>query len=1440
MNAKTLALIATMFAIVAVAIVAVPTDNVDADDTLWMNEPTTVEIGDNTYVVIDFNTPVSSIENVVITGEAGPQQFAAPSLDEGNQSLSLTYHGVLGDNYTIVVSATIDNVPHTAEWPMAATENSIVTINSTNADVTVTGEGVVENADGTYTVPTGNDITLAIAPTIQDIGSVTVNGNAVEPVDEAYTYTTTVSGNITFNVVVTEAVAEEYTVTVNAGENGQATASPESGVAGTPITVNVTPAENYEIDTFTVNGAVVTIENNTYTFELTADTVIDVTFKPVEAPVQQVEVQIDTVENATITVMNGDVQVNDGDLVDVGTTLDVTVVAADGYQVVGQTSYTVEVTVGMSPITATVEPVQTDDPDRPFPNVITLSDGAVIDADSYINAGPSQEVVIAGDVTIIAGGWMNIDGKLTIQEGASLTIENGGWVDVGSTGVVDVQGDLVAEAGSARTTFAYGGIEMTVAGSVTLEGANSFTSTGTGIEISGTFEVGDEASAQFNDATIAQGGELIVYGVVTGAVTNAGTVTVDSQGFEDGTVISMTVNMEADATVDVINVYGTVIVTDAELVFDATRAITDVPAKYDNTVTLTNIAGVTVTETLSIAQDRNDRNTYIGTNTMYVSGNMTYAIDYRAENAAGSVAVAGGNVEMAEDSVLAEGVTLAVNGALKVSADLDATSEAGQVTVNNGGELTVTGKVTTYGGSNGGIVNNGVINAARYATTNPSTTVYTTLEIALDDAATDITLLGKNTVEADATIPVGTTVTMSDGSTLKVAEDATLTVAADDRRSARLTTGNTTDTITVDGTLIVQDMAKSRVVETAILSDTSKEVGDSMTFTNVYNALADAAEGEVVEITRGNGVTVIPVELDADVIVGVGVTLYVPAGQQVDVLNGVTVTVDGTIYAVGAYNLADEVPEDDTTTEIEYKAAGATVVNGMFLYTNGDDYTGAVEHSGQIVGAYFEYSYVFQNSRAETVDAIAPLASVPAIADDVMSETVTLYGTQTLGAIDFSAYDGEGALAGIVIASNVTFDDINLGNVYLTTQGRVSVTGTVTLANGTVELSNVYGFDLRNNVNEVEETTTSVISGDIHAYDNPQTENVKETGSVSFGGEVTSSISVFGDSVVTEGEEQCVSMTVPEGATVSFQTGTYYAPVTVEGSAVITGGTVVFHDLSVTGTVSSEERNVAQAIRLYVGVTSEDYAMAGTGSVSGVRLAAGTGSVAYVSPNATVGTEITEDAQTTAYYVEDELYVTAYANSPNQVDVNIDFTVENAYFMGWQYENTQGRLVDVPATGAYVGGDYDQVYASIDYAIYDVYVTADAGIGTVAIDGIVLPAYGNQFYIEGLTAGQHTISYTLKSGYEGDATLTVNGEQVSGMTFTLAGNPGDDATDADHQVQVTLSLSGSTPVTPGSGDITVNVPSQDDGMGLTDYLLIILVILIIVMAIIVALRLMRS
>ena len=1345
--------------------------------------------GEYSVSIIDRSTG-NVLENDAINANGNLKQFAC-QIDQ--------HYDV--EAITIMVNINGENV----QWPATASTEYTVTF-------------MVDGAEYTTTETVGGIITVPAAPVKE--GYTFLYWSATENGTE-YDMTAPITGPVTLYAVF-EAGITEYTVTfVIEGTEFYVTVE-----AGQIVPGNQVPAVPDNFDHWS------TTENGTEAYDPTSTPVNgDITLYAVMTNLDP--------QTYTITWVNYD-----------GTTLATTQVAegempeytgatpvreADSEYTYTFAGWEPEVVAATDDATYTATYDETpvgsdaDDPDRTFTSVITLGDNVEINDQSGINASAYQEVLITGDVTVIDGGFLYIDGKLTIAEGASLTLMSGADVQIYDGGVVDVQGDLTVEgakAGGALNSFTYAGARMTVSGNVYLEGAHSFLSNGTGIQISGLFEVGDEATAQLEGATVAQGGQLVVYGVASGAVSNNGTITIDTEGLQDRTGVSLDITMAGpDATVDGINVYGTVTVTDAGMEFTQGRDTYTVV--NSNTVTLTGVSGAIVTESLVITED--EQGNPVGTNTMYVSGNVVYAVDFNAENTSGTIAVAGQKVEIAADTVLGAGITLNVDGKLTVSANLtatetipvSATETRGQILVND--EITVTGKVTTV---NSGFVvgQNGIVNAALYKTTSPVSSVYTTLETALTDGATNIDLLGKNAVVADATIPVGTTVTMAADSTLTINEEATLTVAADDRRSGRFTTVGT-DTVDVKGTLIVEDFAKSRVSDASILSDTYKDVDGAYTYTNVYSALENAADGEVVEITRSNAGALIPVVLDRDVTIAAGVTLYVPAGQQVTVGNDVTVTVTGTVYAAGGYTMAGPVTDADGNVE---QQAGATVVNGMMVYTNGSDDV----YKSKIVGAYFGYVYTF-DGRDTPVEAIAPLESVPGIMADVTSD-IELHGEMSVGAVDFSAYDGD--LRTVKVMNDLTIENLTLGDdvAFDASDAAAVVTGTVTLANGTVEMDNVNGVVAQNEYDSAEDVTTSVVSGTVTAVDDTvSTPNVVETGSVSVTGEVTLSGLTLG---VSGAAAQYVSMDVPAGATATVVNGgQYYAPVTVEGTVTVSGNGAVFQSLAVTGTVGYTEKYSAQAVKLYVGVTPDDYAMAGTGTVSGVTLQTGNvDAVAYVSPNATVEGDLA-GLKSTAYYADDELYLTAYAIENNTVGINeVTFVIEDAWFNGWVYtDETTGNVTTV--TDEFVGTP-DRVDASIERNIYNVLVMVDSGIGSVAIDGNVLVNYIGNFYqtTTPLTAGQHTISYTLKSGYQGEATLSVIGENatVSGLNFTLSGTPAD-----ANGITVQLSLSGTE---PADTTIVVGGGSGDDGLGLTEILLIILVILIVIMAIIVALRLMRS
>jgi len=169
-----------------------------------------------------------------------------------------------------------------------------------------------------------------------------------------------------------------------------------------------------------------------------------------------------------------------------------------------------------------------------------------------------------------------------------------------------------------------------------------------------------------------------------------------------------------------------------------------------------------------------------------------------------------------------------------------------------------------------------------------------------------------------------------------------------------------------------------------------------------------------------------------------------------------------------------------------------------------------------------------------------------------------------------------------------------------------------------------------------------------------------------------------------------------------------------------------------------------------------------------------------------------------------------------------------------KYIEAEGFDTSDVAWGDYDGASIGQ-YPTVEGTVEAEYIglTVSAGVGLqVYIDGLAIENYKSTEvtgYTYAIQLGTHTVSFAVESGYDGSAaTITVNGVAVSNNgTFTL---------DVDDK-SATIIASGAVPAQSGS---TVVVDDADDGMALTDILLIVLVVLIVIMAIIVALRMMRS
>ena len=141
----------------------------------------------------------------------------------------------------------------------------------------------------------------------------------------------------------------------------------------------------------------------------------------------------------------------------------------------------------------------------------------------------------------------------------------------------------------------------------------------------------------------------------------------------------------------------------------------------------------------------------------------------------------------------------------------------------------------------------------------------------------------------------------------------------------------------------------------------------------------------------------------------------------------------------------------------------------------------------------------------------------------------------------------------------------------------------------------------------------------------------------------------------------------------------------------------------------------------------------------------------------------------------------------------------------------------------YAIGDYTDIYIGMDASFVEGTVSAGTGLD-MYIDNIKWDE-AHPMYYTGLTVGEHTVSFSVRAGYDGaNATITFNGQTVeNGGTIEISENG------------FVLLASGAV---PSSGQVVVDNGGSD--MGLTDYLLIILVVLIVIMAIMVAMRLMRS
>ena len=1075
----------------------------------------------------------------------------------------------------------------------------------------------------------------------------------------------------------------------------------------------------------------------------------------------------------------------------------------------------------------------------------------------------AQKTIIDGSMTIKSGYTLTVLGELIIDENVTVYIEDGAKLQIGndtSTAVgITVNGTIeVAQGGTFSVVSAK---DVTVTGQLYSEGivdigSNVTVKSGGSIVIDESY---DETSASkitvTEGLTIEAGGSITISSEMTiTEINNKGTVNlVDAiltgkstiYQVADGAVVNI------DSVTGSSSLSGTVElrVSDVRLVFETNKDTKEddaVKDMVDDNVFSTLIGkeqgfgGLTITEAVT-SEKVGEKTNY--SNFMYLVGDIE-AINEASDSPTFEFKVRGdgrndgGLVIGAEDTLnLGEGVSMILNQSRNGNDGISTLTVEGTFTAVEADkqfkyegaktDVYVTGMITT---KDEAIAT--YINSFHYKTTGTDGAhYYTTLATALANA-TQIDYYGDVEVLESVTVPSGVRIT--------AASDATMTVGNADNRDVVLTVANggvlrNGKEINVSGTLVFENNKDGNKGNT-INSDVQIDENPKMTFTNVYTALNNATTGKV-EIRQDADVI-----LNSDIEVREGVTLVIPDSATVTMYNGVTLTVNGTVENSGS--IVNDMPKENGSYVTGEEPAGFNpmkgdetntdaskiVVNGAFKsmdYTAYDAY--------YIPGAYYQI--------IDTDGSwywITPVEDAAAVAADV-DDGIAIYGEVTVGDVTFAGSTEEGAEAvAITVNGKLTAGTITLNNATFTVPANAGqYNGTVATAVGSIEFVNVRNISVADTTdaddNEIMTLAKIPAKADLKGADATV---AVATGNVTV---------VDGLTIETYDEEKNAdglkSFTVADAATVTVMDangtqGELKADnLTVNGTLVaIDGGNVnVTGTLTVRGTFTVAEKTddntagTASVYKLLIGIAVNDgkYGDASAAAVNADNIDKLASVV--MSAESTFSGKQVESMKPTEFYLEDALWITAYAGTQadnivtaatgSETSPTYNFQpadMNESKFVAWN--DKDGKAI----TATTDVGQIDAVYADIQYDVFKVVITLDNTVGSVAIDGQML-VYDGELggYVlpndQLLTAGQHTVTYTLAANYEGTPTLSSQNVTVSGLTFTLSG---DFENSNGKTINYYLSLGGAT---LADTSIVIDGGSGDDGMSLTDILLIVLV-----------------
>lgn len=579
-------------------------------------------------------------------------------------------------------------------------------------------------------------------------------------------------------------------------------------------------------------------------------------------------------------------------------------------------------------------------------------------------------------------------------------------------------------------------------------------------------------------------------------------------------------------------------------------------------------------------------------------------------------------------------------------------------------------------------------------------------------------------------------------------------------------------------------------------------------YTTLLEAISDCSNKEDKKYTIwSNGNTFV----DSDLVITKNITLNVM--NELTVNAGTELTVDGilNLYVKNSKLILKESSD----------SSGAVIINGCL--------TSAVEldsHTPEImlgeeyftpVGAYYSI-VVYEDEHGNDVNTkfiyISPfLEAIKKISDAEENEIKLKGGDMVFGDISIG---GEGDEYKVIVSVGFTAKSVTISQISLIFEEECEVSAIVRNGSATAEIDGMVGTGI---------SFTSCTDNSMSVSGRPSEGEMKVRGATSLDDASVVEATISGD-VTISGTSTVDDFIINEDGLVNVPAGAELDTDTLEilGSVVLDGD--------------------VKAKEIFVGI-GEDIIRPYDRTLGAATSVSGSGSISVsgywvIAEGSDVDGAFLQGYKSTFYDRNSSPNVTAYVPSASDTPMGIitDTAPGNAEWRGWYAGNR--TTADVSSEPI---GKYNTVRSLIDYDIYSVTIAADKAISKVFIDNELMTRNADGTWSASIAAGMHEISYKLKAGYMGTGVLTQEsggpGISIDGMSITVEGDKADFVLGLSGFTWVGRVDPDSEPPIPFPQPVPTPSSVSDEGVTVTDCLLVVLIGIVAITSMVLAGRMLK-